>query len=190
VSGRQGNEVALDGVGVIAQSYGDAAGAGRPLNGFQLAAGAALAVGAEEGAAPTGLEPAEPADPTSIRPRHPGLVPYWAVHPIPLAAAATPGGGAGTIDPTSLLAPRTGFAWDIRRITVIFGTGCTQVNVVYNAVDASTTIAQLFASGNINGNTEIMTPGERLVFQSIGGPATISGKAIEIALPWLASYLL
>lgn len=187
MSGR-GNETVLDAVGLIGQSYADQAGAGRPVSGFALAAGAALAAGDPPAAEPSGLEPAHPADPTGILPRRSPLIPYRACHPIPLAAVAS--NAAGTIDPTSLLGPRTGWAWDIRRLTVIFGAGTTQVNVVYNQSDASTTLAQLTASGNVLGNEEIMLPGERLIFVSVGGGATISGKAIEIALPWLATYLL
>jgi hypothetical protein len=121
------------------------------------------------------------------RRRRPTL-PYEAVHPLPLPAVSL--GGAGTADPTSLIGPRTGWAWDIRRLTVVFGAGTTQVSIYSTAVDNSTLIAQLSASGIFSGNNEIMLHGERLVVVSAGGGFTMNGRVVEIAMPWLAEYLL
>jgi hypothetical protein len=124
------------------------------------------------------------AAPGALSPR----IPYEAAHPVPIPGKFL--NAAGTIDEPAHLSPHGGYAWHIRRLTVVFGAGTTQVNVFRDVVDNSQLIVQFTASGIFEPAGEFLFDTQRLVYQAVGGGATINGWAIQVQKAWLSTYLM
>jgi hypothetical protein len=98
----------------------------------------------------------------------------------------------GSADYPELLGPRTGFAWDVRRLTVATFTAGS-VNVYVDGQD-DTDLRLVFPQAGtytLNGSI-ILEANHRLIFaaSAITGNASISIAVDQIALAWLPAYLL
>ena len=116
------------------------------------------------------------------------VIPYDAAHIIPIPAVAN--NAAGTIDIPNQQRPMQGYVWHIGRLTVVFGSGTTSVSIYGEAADNSTLIVQFTASGIFEPSRTFLTETHRLVYVSAGGGFTCNGEAIQVKLPWLATYLM
>jgi hypothetical protein len=120
-----------------------------------------------------------------------------AVHPFELAAGSiTVTAGAGTNHDAAKYGPRDGYAWDIRNLVAAsFSAGTVAVykNSAGQAVDANLrftfTSAGLWQMGTAQ---LLLLPGQYLTFVAAGitGNVTLSGDGIQVALPFLAAYLM
>ena len=104
-----------------------------------------------------------------------------------ITASATP------LDVPVLMGPRTGWAWDVHRITCVTFTGGT-VSVYLDGV-ADPNQVMIFTSAGVSliGKAQILVePGHRLIAQaaSLVGNATLSIAVTEIAQDMLSDYLL
>ena len=99
---------------------------------------------------------------------------------------------SGDADYPELLGPRTGFAWDVRRITVATFTAGA-VNVYVNGQTDSDLRLVFPQAGTytLNGHL-ILEAGHRLIFSAMGitGNATPSIAVDQIGAAWLPAYLL
>lgn len=119
-------------------------------------------------------------------------IPWEACHPIPLNPINI--GAAGTTS-DERWEPREGFAWHVMRIGVASQTA-TAAAVFRDSpavsaweLQAFTMVAGAFATP-WEPRGLVLLPGSRLVWTATGGTATVNGDAIEVALDWLAAYLI
>jgi hypothetical protein len=122
-------------------------------------------------------------------------------HPIPLATISNT--AAGTLN-DERWEPRQNMAWHITRVSaqsnqsggatsVIAAQDSTEVQGGYNLYEfppPGTTVAAGAFLGTWEPKGLFLLPGNRLVFATIAGGATINGQAIEIAVDWLPTYLM
>lgn len=94
--------------------------------------------------------------------------------------------------------PRATWAWQVLLLTVVFGAGATAA-VLYQTASADGALAanalndflpDTAGIGTWEPKGLILLPGHQLALQSAGGGVTMRGKAVEIALPRLAEYLM
>jgi hypothetical protein len=129
--------------------------------------------------------------------------------PIPAGSGVVTGGGTLTIASPELFGPRTGKAWDVRRITVSglksnsetitlykgsTGTAADAVgfNAVFDFSPPSTTPAKVTYTPGLGAvllrqNTSLSLTGASLTAAEV---ITVSWDAIEVAEEWLGAYLL
>lgn len=117
----------------------------------------------------------------------------WVLDPgtIPLALS----GGAGTLDQPTLLGPRNGQVWDIKRIGLWGFTGTSgTVNIFVDSINGDQ-----WASVNAAGSTffsgkgsAVLTAGHRLVFQAatITGLVNVNIIGLQISEDVFADYLI
>lgn len=108
--------------------------------------------------------------------------------PLPLITASnTP------LNQPELMGPRTGYAWEVRRITAATFTGGT-VNIYIDGVADSNIVLPFAQAGTtfLGGGQLIIQDGHWLIAQgsTLTGNVSISLGVIEIAQPWLGAYLL
>ena len=101
----------------------------------------------------------------------------------------------GEADYPDMLGPRTGQAWEVRRITVnTFSAGTVGVYLGQHAGGDANLILTFPVLGTylLGGGQLILQPNDRLVFRanSITGNATCTIGVIEIEHRWLGAYLL
>lgn len=130
-------------------------------------------------------------------------IPWRFCHPIPLNPITETGAGVMTDERWE---PRQEWAWHITRVSVQSNQAggatsaiCAQDSIVPGGVGAynlqsfppagSTVTAGSFM-GCWEPKGKFLLPGNRLVFSATGGGIIANGEAIEIALDWLATYLM
>ena len=106
--------------------------------------------------------------------------------------AITLSAGAGTLNVPTMLGPRTGRYWDVRRISC---TGFTAGTVtVYLSQNGAEQVAVFSTAGILlNGKAQIfLGANDALYFSaaSITGSVTVSIAGIEISAPCIGDYLL
>jgi hypothetical protein len=135
------------------------------------------------------------------RSRAAGRIPWEACHPVPLNPITLT--AAGNVN-DERWEPRGSWVWHI-----------TRISVQSNAAGGATSALAIADSANMGGATNLqsfpppgsvatagsflgcwepkglfMMPGSRILMQGTGGGITANGQAIEIALDWLATYLM
>ena len=123
---------------------------------------------------------------------------------IPAQSVQVPSGGALLITSPEVLGPRTGIAWDVRRISV-FGLASTSESVNVFKVSGgggAAAAAQNYVTTLIGPNSYfgpglgafMLRAGESILVSGASLTAnewvTISGDAISVAERWLGAYLL
>lgn len=97
------------------------------------------------------------------------------------------------LDLPTVMGPRTGQCWEVRRMTAATFSGGT-VSFYRDAVADSNLVMEFNTPGIVllGGGQLILQPGERLVAEAGGlaGVATLSIAVIQIGQPWLPAYLL
>lgn len=126
------------------------------------------------------------------------VVPYAAARAVPIQAQSS-SAAATTLDPGgSLWAPKDGYAWHVVRLSCV-GPACTGVSYFDTVVEGSGNIGSTGlntvtgTAGNVitwEPRLLVMLPTSRLIAQTQGGAGTIYGMAVEVELPWLATYLM
>jgi hypothetical protein len=115
------------------------------------------------------------------------------IHPFSVPAQGiTLTAGAGTLDQPNLLGPRTGRAWDVRRMSV---TGFTAGTVTVCQTQANADVLAVFSSAGVllNGKAQLLVnAGDRMIFVASGitGSVTVSIAGIDISATLLGDYLL
>lgn len=130
-------------------------------------------------------------------------IPWKYCHPIPLNPITET--GAGVIS-DERWEPRAEWAWQITRISIQSNQsgGATSAIIAQDSIapggvgawnlqsfpPAGTTITAGGFMGCWEPKGKFLLPGNRLVLSSTGGGVIANGEAIEIALDWLATYLM
>lgn len=118
-------------------------------------------------------------------------VPWEACHPAPITGQVPIVSGAGTLQQKDLYGPKTGYWWDLRRLSVYgFTAGTVSVyknNSFSNPVHVFTAAADQTWSAAL-----LMGPEDQLIFVAAGitGAVTVEGQAIEVDTSWLPVYLM
>ena len=113
-----------------------------------------------------------------------GLIPWGQI---------TTSGSSGALNQPTVMGPRTGWAWDVHRITAAGHTGGT-VSVYIDAVADGNQVAVFSAAGVLTfGKGQILVEsGHWLIAQaaSLTGNATLSCAVTHIAQGYVSDYLL
>jgi hypothetical protein len=120
-------------------------------------------------------------------------IPLEYCHPLDLAPDQST--GAGLIDKPDKWGPKTGWIWHITRLTVVGGAGTTTITAYKDSsADPSMQANSITGTAPVTLQWEprllLLLPNRKLVFSSVGGGVTVNGEGVEIAVPWIAEYLL
>lgn len=120
-------------------------------------------------------------------------IPLEYCHPLDLAPDQST--AAGTLDKPDKWGPKTGWIWHITRLTVVGGAGTTSITAYKDSVaDPSMQANSITGTAPVTLQWEprllLLVPNRKLVFASVGGGITVNGEGVEIAIPWIAEYLM
>lgn len=116
-------------------------------------------------------------------------IPFEYCHPITLAPEQS--SAAGSLSDPDRWGPKANWAWHITGLTVILGAGATQWTIYQDAAIPTNTKVSNTVSGLWEPKGWFLLPQNQIVYGSTGGGIIVSvGSAIEIALDWLATYLM
>lgn len=119
-------------------------------------------------------------------------VPWEACHPVPILGQVAIVSSAGTLQQKDLYGPKTGYWWDLRRLSV-YGFTAGTVTVFKNSAQSNPVHVFTAAGDQPWSAAVLMAPEDQLLFVAAGitgGPITIEGQAIEVETSWLPVYLM
>jgi hypothetical protein len=102
---------------------------------------------------------------------------------------------AGTLDVPDKFGPKTGWIWHITRLSLVGLAGATGLSVFKDSpLDPSFQLNSVTGAAPVSLLWEprllLLLPNRKLVFSSVAGGFTVNGEGVEIAMPWIAEYLM
>jgi hypothetical protein len=102
---------------------------------------------------------------------------------------------AGTLDVPDKFGPKTGWIWHITRLSIVGLAGATTLSVFKDSTaDPSMQANSVTGTAPVSLIWEprllLLLPNRKLVFSGVGGGFTVNGEGVEIAMPWIAEYLM